>query len=557
MMRTFLAFEFTKFAKYFKTKTLAKVITTIMFLVVFAFVAQGVYYFFLSGFRFINYSAVEDIRLGLTLFIYEVFLLVLMGLVVFGALVSGVFNLFRANNNSWILSSPSFTVLPRMVFVKGIIASFLPLVVVFLPAVLAFAKINKLDNESIFFILLSVSLLIVSLQALTLLFVSLVGTLYYRLTKLVKFIPFTFKGYIAIILLILTSFIAYIWRVIITLDLGDVFKGADAAMPVNVESIASYFSYLPTHPLAMQILYWQNGQIDEALLQVSIVLIMAIVLSLLWWFDSKMYYPLWQKFQEGTVAQSKNTIRIFGSGVAYKFTGSILSVLFKKELLISTRNLKDVMWFLFLLFIWLLQIGANLVLENNVYRHTADISQKIILLQTIQFIIAVYFISAFTLRFVFPSFSIERKTSWILGTAPINFLRVFFGKYFFFTAFFIGVGILMSYLNSLILGVTLAQGLYSVGLLIFAILFVETLGLFLGATFPNTETDDPEVISTSMPGLFFTGIALIYGAMAAWVLRTTLNTSEPTMALFFIVCTIGAVGVLLSVLPRRSSVMSR
>lgn len=552
-MRSFLTFEVTKFSKYYKTKSLAKIITTLLFLVVFGFVAMGVYYFFLSGFRFINYEAVDDIRLGLTLFIYEVFLLVLMGLVVFGTAVTGIFSLFRTNYNSWVLSSPSYVVLPRTLFIKSIFASVLPLLVVFLPAVLAFNTINKLDGESIIFILFSFALLIITLNALTLLFITLVGTLYRILTKFIPLLTFSFRGYITLLLLLVLSGVALLWRALITLDLGDVFKGKEPTDAVSVESIGAYFHYLPTHPFALQILNWQNGAVTDALLGVVILVSMAVISSCIWWYASKLFYPLWQTFQEGASTKSKNTIALFGSSFVYRFTGDITSVLFKKEALISTRNLKGVLWFLFLMFIWLLQIGANLILDNNLYRYQGNISQKLILLQTIQFIIAVYFISAFTLRFVFPSFSVEKNTAWILGTAPINFKRIFFGKYFFYTLFFIGVGILMSYINSLILGLTLIQGLYSMGLLIFAIIFVVTLGLTFSVAFPNYETDDPEVISTSMPGLFFTGIALIYGAIASLVLRSTLTTGDSTLALFFIIFSFGITGVLLSAIPRRAA----
>ena len=85
MMSLFLKFELKKIATYFKTKTLAKIITTLLFIAVFVFVGSGIYYFFLSGFRYINVEAVEDIRSALTLFLYEVFLIILGAVIIFSA----------------------------------------------------------------------------------------------------------------------------------------------------------------------------------------------------------------------------------------------------------------------------------------------------------------------------------------------------------------------------------------------------------------------------------------------------------------------------------------
>ena len=207
--------------------------------------------------------------------------------------------------------------------------------------------------------------------------------------------------------------------------------------------------------------------------------------------------------------------------------------LFKKEALVSTRNYKGVLWFLFLFLIWLAQIGANVILSHNVARYETDISAKIATLQALQFIIAVYFMSSFTLRFVFPSFSVEKKTAWILASAPLSFRRIFFGKYLFYTVFFVILGVIMSTINSNMLHLSFTYAFYSILLFIITTIFIVTSGLSIGAIFPSTETDDPEVISTSMSGLSFTALALIYGAISAGVLYMTLLRGLTSLLLLF------------------------
>jgi Zn-dependent protease with chaperone function len=49
------------------------------------------------------------------------------------------------------------------------------------------------------------------------------------------------------------------------------------------------------------------------------------------------------------------------------------------------------------------------------------------------------------------------------------------------------------------------------------ILFLVTFGLGLGAIFPNFDSDDPEVISTSLPGLAFIFGSLFYGGVGAYL----------------------------------------
>lgn len=550
MIKLFLKFELEKIIKYFKTKTLAKVITSILFLGVFLFVGLGIYSFFISGFRFINIEAVEDIKIALTLFIYEAFLLILGGVIIFSAMVSGLFNLFRGEYNNWFISSPGYKFFPRMILFRSSVSSALLSFVIFIPAIVAFNKVYSLGALSLFFILLSVILFLVVLNALTLLSILGIGFLYYKVSQKTKAIPFSFRGLIALLILLTTALVAFLWRIFINIDLGHIFRGREAMETLQVENISSYFHLLPSHPFAMEIVNWQNHQVGDALYNVAILAVLAFLLSYVWWRVSFVFYPLWQKFQEGNSQKEVKEGVSFGSSIAYHFNGSKTMALFKKEALISSRNLKGLLWFMFLLCIWLVQIGANLILDNNLYRYQSDISQKIIALQAFQFIIAIYFISSFTLRFVFPSFSVEKKTAWIVASAPLSFKKIFFGKYLFYTSFFVCIGIVMNYINSLVLHVSVVNTLYSTVLLVSTIIFIVTLGLSFGAVFASSETDDPEVISTSMSGLFFTALALIYGAISAGVLYLTLTKGTVTILSLFVVITFVLIAIMLLKTPR-------
>lgn len=548
MLKLFLQFELQKIGKYFKTKTVAKSITAFLFMFVFLFIAFGIYYFFVSGFKYINIGAEEDIRLALTLFLYEVFLIILAGLIIFSVTVSSLFNLFKGDNNAWILSSPSYLSFPKFIFIRSLYASTLPLIILFLPVIAALFKVYSISILSLFFIFISVILFLFFLNSITLFSLLSLIFIYYRISQKSKKILFNFKGMILLLLALAGILFSFIWKTLGNIDLMSFFKASETTSLVSISNMASHFSFIPTHPFAMEIINWQIGEKRIALENFSLLFLFTAISFFLWLKISPLFYPLWQKFQEGNrlsiLEKQQKTTKI------YHFTGGIFMTLLKKEILISSRNFKDISWFIFLIFIWLLQIAANLILDHNIQKHGHDITEKIITLQIIQYNIAMYFISSFVLRFVFPSFSVERKTAWIIKSAPISFTKIFFGKYIVYIFFFVLIGIIMNYINSIFLHTPLTHLFYSMFLSIIVIIFIVTLGLSLGALFPNKESDNAEAITTSMPGLFFTALALIYGTISSFALYKVLQTGNSLIFSLFIGITIIITTTLLIQTPR-------
>lgn len=549
MMKYFLQFEIGKGAKYFKTKKVAKSITGLMFTLVFLLVFAGVYMFFVSSFKYINYNIEPEVRLPVTLFIYEVFLLILSGIIVFSCMVSGLFSLFRGENDNWIISSPAFGMFPKIVFTKSLFRSVWPFFVAFLPAVLAFCQVYSLSIASLFFIFMSFVVLLILLNALTLSVIIFVGSIYFYVSRNVSKFRFSFGGLIVIMLFLTGMTVSAVWRTSADTDIVKLFRADETDVSVDMSGISSHFYFLPTHPFALEMTEWQDNNFLKAMEDFFLMLVIAGISVVILWRISGLFYPLWQKLQEGNYRESSLGRRKFGFGMTFRFSGGKVSALFKKEALVLVRNPRGMLWFLFLLFIWLSQIGTSMVLGGNIERYDTDVSERLAMLQSLQFIVAVYFICSFTLRFVFPAFSLEKKTAWILASAPIGFKRIYFGKYLFYVSFFVTVGGLMGYINASILNLGLINATYSMALFVVVIIFIVTLGLSLGAVFPNFETDDPEVISTSMPGLFFTALSLIYGASGAFVLYSALNSGNIAVLTLFIVMTIFLIAVILQRTP--------
>jgi hypothetical protein len=551
MLSLFIRFELDRFKKYLSTKTLAKSITMMLFLMVFVFVGVGIYFFFLSGFRFIRIEATDDIRLSVSLFLYESFLLLFSVLLVLSSAITTLFNAFKRGENDWIIASPSYAYLPRFVFLRSLVTASLPLLVVFLPAGIAFQRVHHLGVVSILLLLLSVFLLLVTLNAVTFALIYFLG---YGALCLSRKVPslggFSFGRFVFLLCFLFSLSLVAFWGSVRNIDIVAVIKAETDVEVLPVSYVADHFSFAVTHPFAMELLSLETRSTSGTLLYFFSMVILALFSFVVFRYSARYFYPVWLSLGEHRTTGLLQKVRTLPA-TTFTFSGSPMLALFKKEVLVTTRNMKGVIWFFFLFLLWCSQVGANTIMNNNVTRHSADISEKTVTLIVLQFVVATYFISAFVLRFVFPSFSSEKKYIWILGSAPVNFKRIFFGKYFFFVAFFVSLALLMSYINSAVFSIVLMKSVYATVLLVTAVVTIVTLAIILGAVFPNKETDDPDTATTSMAGLSFTALALIYGGFSAKVLLHTLKDSQLFLYFSWIFLSMLLVIVLLMLVPHK------
>jgi len=138
------------------------------------------------------------------------------------------------------------------------------------------------------------------------------------------------------------------------------------------------------------------------------------------------------------------------------------------------------------------------------------------LIQALQLVVVGYFLGAMILRFVFPAFSMERDTAWSIITAPLSRNRLFWAKAGFFVLIFSVISLLIGVVHVSILAGSLAS---TISFLVYTLIISITLtltGLALGARFPNFTTADPEKLSTTLPGLGFIAIAVVYSSACAY-----------------------------------------
>jgi len=154
------------------------------------------------------------------------------------------------------------------------------------------------------------------------------------------------------------------------------------------------------------------------------------------------------------------------------------------------------------------------------------------------------------LRFVLPSFSTEAKTSWIIGTSPIRLKNVMISKLLFFTSLFLIFAVAISLFNFWIFDPGRLEAFVYVLIFCATVVVITMLGLFIGFVFPNFESEDPEVLGTSVPGLLFTLSSVLYGALGAFVYYLHLQNGNMLIVFTYLLASLLLFGVLLLLSPK-------
>lgn len=550
MLKLLANCQIQKIKKFFSTRRIAKLITLACFFALFILLGFAIYFFFVEGFSYIN--SYPFFAQAIVLYSYEVYLLFIFLLIVISSFISGIFSLFKREENDWLLASPSYKVFPGLIFTSMLFSSLWPLLIIVLPSLLAAHAVFGLSSLFILISLLAVVFLTIFTVSMVLLTILTVGRVLQGLSSLLKTDVLNFKNLVAGILMLIFLGCGFIWYQSFSIDIVSLFKAQNLEVSTpGVSQISNNFLYSPAHPVAKTIYEFQNNNEMGGYNYAFLSLLLATAALSLLWLATEWFLLVWQKLQEGSFLARTTRKRKRKREKNIRLGGGPITTLIKKEILVSSRNTRDLLWFGFLIFIWLLQTGVNLILSESVTKYGIDTNLFPVIAHILQFITGTFFISAFVLRFVFPSFSMEKGTAWILGGAPIDRGKIFWSKLFFYLPLFLVIGLIIGYVNLLTLNFSLGGSIITFLLFFTVITFTVVFGLALGAIFPSFETDDPSVLSTSLPGLAFIVGSLAYGALGAWLLFTDLTAGPSWFLYFFLIATYVLVGWLIYLTPSR------
>lgn len=529
MLAVFFRYAVGRVRRYFARERAARIITLGAFVVVLGFFAFEMYVAFRYGFRAIARNAfLEE---ALLLYVIELFALVSFLLLAASALMSGLWALFRPNSDMTLMASPRYTLKPWLAFGRVFLLASWPLFLVMLPA---FGALGETYRMSIGGATIAIgAMLAMTATAILFSFITIIFLAHVLLVAgRIAHKALLSRGTLAVLALVTYGiFLAAVADRFASMSLVRFFQARILEVDVpHLEPIFSMFRTLPSHPAAEVLFRTATGNIAEAVVPLAVLAVMLAALLGMLLALSRSFLPLWQALHErargglfvGKPALSGMLARVQGAGMA----------LVAKEAIAFARNGKGMLWLFFIFLIWLIEVGASQILA----RHLED--ERVAaggggIVEMIALATIIYFASIIVLRFVFPSFSSERSTAWVIRSAPVDLFRSYVAKFVFFSIVTSLLAFFFALLNLSVAGIT---SFMTSALLYFYVIiaacFVAAFGLSLGAMFPNTETDDPELLSTTLPGLAFIGGVILYGAVASVLFRSTLSSGISSLFVF-------------------------
>jgi hypothetical protein len=522
-------------SRFLKTQTLARLITILLFLSVFAGVGWVVYEGLYQGLQFVNQDPSQ--AQAVTLYLYELASLVLAVLVAASTALTGLPTLFQGRRDVWVAVSPRPGFLFAYRAAGSLLASLWPVLLLALPASLAATRLAPDPSLTRFLLSLGAyALLTVCIASLTL----AVSLLLARLLG-----PALKPGRLAALLGALAIICgAATWQWIRHSAFTALFSSSQlAASQIGTQAIAERFRFLPTHLAAETLLSLQTGQssIGAFLLLCALAAFSLLALA----GTGRLYPRIWQALQEGrfqasSKPQSAGKPRLDGS---LSRTTSPTAALVIKEALSLVRERKNALWLVFLLIVWLVQAGLLRSLGPKAGQ--VAMPGQLAFLQAAQMLVSLYFVATLVLRFAFPAFSLEGRTAWALASAPISLRKVFLAKYLAATGMVALVGAVIGLGNLALLGISGSGIALSLGCFLLASAFLVALGLTIGTYFPNFDTEDPELLTTTLPGIAVTLLAIGYGAALAVTLYWMLADANGLPLELLIGASVVGLGILL------------
>lgn len=124
--------------------------------------------------------------------------------------------------------------------------------------------------------------------------------------------------------------------------------------------------------------------------------------------------------------------------------------------------------------------------------------------------LAAFVMAAIAARFVFPAVSMEEKAFWILKSAPVSMQTVLWVK---FSVYLIPLILLAEFLtvaSNILLGVTPFMMLLSAGTVLLMTPGIVSLGVGIGAIFPDFSSENPAQSVTSFGGLLYMTLSMTF-----------------------------------------------
>ncbi len=140
-----------------------------------------------------------------------------------------------------------------------------------------------------------------------------------------------------------------------------------------------------------------------------------------------------------------------------------------------------------------------------------------------------FILAAISMRFVFPSISLEGRAFWAVKASPLQPSRLMWVKFFFYLGPIWGLGLTLCYISNMLFKVTnpLLHWLSYVNVSLMAIV-ITALAIGLGALYARFDADNPLKVAGSFGGFVFMILSAVY------VVNLLILQAYPLFRLYFI-----------------------
>ncbi len=133
-------------------------------------------------------------------------------------------------------------------------------------------------------------------------------------------------------------------------------------------------------------------------------------------------------------------------------------------------------------------------------------------------------LAAVGVRFIFVTTSIEAKSFWLVKSAPVNFTKYLWGKFFFYLVPLLFLAETLVVLSNMFLAVDPFLTAISMGGIFFITIGLTGLGVGLGAVYPVFDFENIAEIGTSIGAIYYmlislayVGVMVMFGVRPIWV----------------------------------------
>lgn len=508
-----------RFLAIFREGNWAKILVMAAFLLIFLALSGGVFLFSLSTFKLLGqYSYVGQPIIVYTL--ATTFILTSV-LTLGSSVITSLRTLFQREDNQLLFSFPleAATIFESRL-VDIIFLSSWPLFAFALPLVLGYRLGLGLDSFPTFLFLAGVLFLILLANLLGVAVALLISRLWGNLEDkilgvfLLIALPLLAKGLIELLLppQLLTSLGA--------------FSVEEITHLVSRQALMARF--LPTTWLVNLICSWSQNPLvgirSLVLLALSFLVVLLSLLSL----RGRFYLMTVSKTAEGRfIAAPRDAVRKTTRPFPYLLKGKI-GALTEKDWLVIYRSPSQLFQLGLIVFLGIVYflVMARVPLERVQQTFPGWHQEK---LAKVNFLFINGLASVLAMRFSFPMISLEGQSSWVVWSAPLARIRIFWQKLIpSFLVILSGVAI-STLVSTRMLALPL---LYCWPLVLASVpltLTITFITLGIGAIKPNFWEKDPEKLSTSPGGVIATAVCLGYLATAGALLLFPKRGVVPTL----------------------------